>query len=118
MKSRSSKNTLIVLAMASLLSAGAAQAGMGSCLSSRMGSSGGGCASEQGSGQACQLRDERGNRGNRDNLARQGDSCGVDRQEMMQAVGTVAAGGIGIATQVMRTLLDEANRYVGTSQDF
>lgn len=104
MQSNTKKRTMPALFLAGLLSAGAAQAGMGSCLSGMMNPSSSGCANEQGNGQACPLRDGKTN---------QGEACAGDRQELMQAVGNVAAGGIGIATQVMRTLLDEANRRVG-----
>lgn len=48
---------------------------------------------------------------------RQGESCGLINPEMLSAMGEMAAGGMQIATHMMRVLADEVGRYAALEGD-
>lgn len=108
MKANQALKFLALSVCLGLSATGPAQAGMGSCMTAGpLAAPAPACAGDPGRGQACPLRDDRG---------RQSDGCTADRDELMRSVGKMAAGGIGIASQVMRALLEEANRYADPEQ--
>ena len=70
------------------------------------------CATAQDSNQACPTQ---GLNGTSDN------SCILSQQDVSKAVstvGTMAAGGIGIASNVMKALSNQAQRLISTNQEF
>lgn len=102
MRTRSISFSIGILAVSAAMSASSAEACLpGSAL--LFGTPG--CATDQAnSQQACPAQSVNGNTGN---------DCILSRQDVSKAVGTMgnmAAGGIGIATNVMRALSDQALR--------
>jgi hypothetical protein len=108
MKANKTIPSLGVLAVAALLSTSPAQACMDGGMpffSSGSGSSS--CATAQAPAQAKpQSCPQPGN---------QGQSCGLVNPELMAAVGDMAAGGMQIATHMMRVLAEEVSRYAAVS---
>lgn len=47
----------------------------------------------------------------------QGQSCGLITPELMAAMGEMAAGGMQIATHMMRVLAEEVSRYAALGDD-
>ncbi len=106
MKNRTLLKSFRVLAVSGLLATGTAEAGMGPCMA---GAATPPCAGGQGDRPACAVPVAR---------AEGGAACAPGNAQMMDAMGNMAAGGIGIAAQVMRTLMQEANRYLAPGQAF
>lgn len=105
MKANTTIPALGALAFVALLTASPAQA----CMDGGMpfffsGSGASSCASAkaQAQAQSCPLPGE---------AAHQGQSCGLINPEMMAAMGDMAAGGMQIATHMMRVLAEEVSRY-------
>lgn len=99
-------SSLAALSLAGLLATTPALAGMGPCPSGGAYSpSPSACPTGPQRSPACPREDSAGNKG----------GC-LDREALLQSAGQMAASGIGIAATVMRTLLNEADRIVGTGQ--
>jgi hypothetical protein len=89
-----------VVALAALLTMSSAQACMPG-MPFQSGSSG--CAAGQKASQPCPAQGAQGNRG---------QACVDGKQELISAMGSMAAGGMEIAANVMRVLVEEADRYL------
>lgn len=98
MKRTTTMKTAGMLAMAALMIAGTAQAGMGPCMSGAAAPTPG-CGNATGSAQACPVQGGHGQ-----------PACPNSNQALGEMMGQMAAGGIQIAASVMRTLAGEAAR--------
>lgn len=67
------------------------------------------CAAGQARSQPCPAQGAQAGRG---------QACVDSKQELMSAMGSMAAGGMGIATNVMRVLVEEADRYLAPQPGF
>ena len=68
-----------------------------------------GCAAGQASNQPCHAQGAQASRG---------QACGDGKQELMSAMGSMAAGGMEIAANVMRVLVEEADRRLAPQPGF
>lgn len=99
MKAKTSIPSLGAMAFVTLLAAGPAQACM------PFGPAGAGqssCATPQSAPSSCPAPGQDG---------KAGQSCGLVNPELMSAVGEMAAGGMQIATHMMKMLATEVGRY-------
>jgi hypothetical protein len=99
MNTRAMLKSAAVLAFASLLSAGSAQACMfGMPFQSNSAS----CGAGQAKPESCPSQGAQGQR----------SACPVGRDEMLQAMGSMAVGGMEMAATVMRALASEVDRRI------
>lgn len=121
MKAKTTIPSLGVLAATALLVASPAQACMGGGMpffSSGPGSAS--CATAQPQTQAQvqarpQLKSQSCPQGGQ--AGNPGQSCGLLNPEMVSAMGDMAAGGMQIATHMMRVLAEEVSRYAAVSEE-
>lgn len=120
MKANKTIPSLGVLAIVTLLGASPAQACMGgmSFFSSGPASGQPPCATEQVREPAPRQANKQAPRlaaspscPNSGEAGRQGESCGFINPELVSAMGEMAAGGMQIATHMMRVLAEEVGRY-------
>lgn len=112
MKAKTTIPSLGAMALVSLLAASSAQACMGGGMpffSSAPGQQS--CATDQARVQpqprSCPQGGEAG---------KPGQGCGLASPELMSAMGDMAAGGMQIATHMMRVLAQEVSRYAALSE--
>lgn len=112
MKATPALPSLSVLAVVALLSSGSAQACMGGMSMFSAGAPGpDACATTQVPSQV-QIQPKSCLQG-----GAQGQSCGLINPELMAAVGDMAAGGMQIATHMMRVLAEEVSRYAALGDE-